>query len=103
MDGLNCNARLDTLPLEIIFAINNLLPMEDLMSLSRVNKYLRGSSFPYLFRRIVITFSLDGFEQLKRISESAIRLHVVSLKYVIPELIEPGKQEAVNIPSQYPR
>jgi len=103
MDALDCSARLDMLPLEIIFAIIDLLSMKDVMNLSQVNKYLRGSSLPYLFRRIAITFSLDGFKQLKEISESPIRLHVVSLKYVVPELIEPGKQYALNIPIQYPR
>lgn len=103
MDSLNCSARLDTLPLEIIFAIIELLSTKDVMHLSQANKYLRGSSLPYVFRKIAITFSLDGFEQLKEISESPIHLHVVSLKYVVPELIDPGKQYALNIPTQYPR
>lgn len=82
MAAVNSSICLDNLPLEIIYLILGSLSMEELKSFSYVNKHLREASLPSLFRELTINFSKSGFEKLKGISNSEVRVHVVSLKYI---------------------
>lgn len=100
MAAVNSSICLDNLPLEIIYLILGSLSMEELKSFSYVNKHLREASLPSLFRELTINFSKSGFEKLKGISNSEVRVHVVSLKYIAPDLINPGKRPSSLLPSK---
>lgn len=85
-------ARLDLLHSDILNRVVKFLPPWEIEDLSCVNKRLREASLPVLFRAVRFEFSKTGLNGLKRLSDSDIRQHVVSLTYVAPEILKPGKR-----------
>jgi hypothetical protein len=83
--------RLDLLTSDILSRIVGFLQPGDIEELSCVNKRLRDASIPLLFRAVRFEFSKSSLNGLKRLSNSDIRHHVVSLTYVAPEILKPGK------------
>lgn len=83
--------RLDLLHSDILSRIVRFLQPGDIEELSCVNKRLRDASIPALFRAVRFEFSKSSLNGLKRLSNSNIRQHVVSLTYVAPEILKPGK------------
>lgn len=82
---------LETLPTEVLRDIVDHLSFRDVEALSLASRRLREICQPSLFRRVKFEFSEVGFERLKTIIGSDIRHHVVSFKYVVPELLKNGK------------
>jgi hypothetical protein len=87
----NPRIRLDLLHSDILSRIVRFLQLGDIEELSCVNKRLRDASIPVLFRAVRFEFSKSSLNGLKRLSDSNIRQHVVSLTYVAPEILKPGK------------
>ena len=85
-------ARLDLLPSDILCRIVNFLPPWEIEGLSCANKKLREASIPVLFPAVKFEFSKTSLNELKNLSDSNIRQHVISLTYVAPEILRPGKQ-----------
>lgn len=82
---------LDLLHSSILYRVAIYLGPWDIEELSCVNKRLRAASLSVLFRAVKFEFSKTGLNGLERISDSDIRQHVVSLTYVAPEILKPGK------------
>ncbi|RJE20455.1 hypothetical protein PHISCL_07216 [Aspergillus sclerotialis] len=80
---------LQNLPLEILYLIAEGLSFESLLKLSCVNKRMRNVAIPRIFRNYTIIFSEEGFNKLKGFCESTLCENVVSLKYIVADLIEP--------------
>jgi hypothetical protein len=59
--------------------------------LSCVKKRLRAASLSVVFCAVKFEFSKIGLNALEHISDSEICQHVVSLTYVAPEILKPGK------------
>jgi hypothetical protein len=91
--SLDCRetSRLETLPMEILSIIVDLLPFWGVKDLSRASRRLRKACIPSLFNHVKFQFSETGFEGLKSLLYSNIRNHVVSFTYVVPELLKAGK------------
>lgn len=87
----NNTVGLETLPTEILRDIVDHLSFRDVEALSLASRRLREVCLPSLFRRVKFEFSEAGFEHLKTIIGSDVRHHVVSFKYVVPELFKDGK------------
>jgi hypothetical protein len=47
---------------------------------------------PSIFQFVRFEFSRSGLRELRDLSNSEIRHHVVSFTYVVPELLRPGKR-----------
>ncbi|PGG99691.1 hypothetical protein AJ80_09305 [Polytolypa hystricis UAMH7299] len=60
----------------------------EMKPLSRVSKRLREVCLPFLFRRVEFWFSEAGFHELENLITSDICHHVVSLAYIVPELLK---------------
>jgi hypothetical protein len=86
---------LETLPTEILRDIVDHLSFRDVEPLSLASRRLREVCLPSLFRRVKFEFSEVGFERLETIIGSDVRHHVVSFKYVVPELLKDGKVSPV--------
>lgn len=84
------------LPLNILYRVVKFLPPWDIEKLSCVNKRLREASLPALFRAIRFEFSKAGFDGLNRLPDSDIRHYVVSLTYMAPEILKPGKASSLR-------
>ena len=85
------NPCLETLPIEVLYLIIDLLLPWDIKTLSCISKRLRQVCLPSLFHRIEFCkFSHDGFEELKNLLKLDARHHVVSFTYTVPELLNTG-------------
>ena len=84
------NACLELLPTEILHLLVDHLFSWDLKNLSCVSRQLREAFIPCVFRNVRFQFSKSGFDSLRGLLLSDLRHHVVSLIYVIPELLHPG-------------
>lgn len=82
---------LDHLQSDILFRVMIFLQPGDVEELSCVNKRLREASIPVLFSAVRFEFSKSSLYGLIQLSGSDIRQHVVSLTYVIPEILKMGK------------
>jgi hypothetical protein len=81
----------ETLTAEALHVVIDLLPHWEIKQLSCANKQLREACLPFLFRHVEFQFSKAGFEDLRSLLKSEARQHVVSLTYIAPELLNPGK------------
>lgn len=81
----------ETLTAEPLHLIIDLLSLSDIKQLSSVNTRLREACLPFLFRHIKFQFSKIGFDDLRSLSNSDARHHVISFTYIVPELLNPGK------------
>jgi hypothetical protein len=82
---------LPALPTEILHLILTSLETWEVKAFSLVNRRLRDLCLPYLFNRVRFNFSEAGLDGLQQLRNSALRLHVKSLNYTVPQLIKPGK------------
>ncbi|KAJ5450745.1 uncharacterized protein N7458_007194 [Penicillium daleae] len=92
--------RLDLLTSDILSRIVGFLQPGDIEELSCVNKRLRDASIPLLFRAVRFEFSKSSLNGLKRLSNSDIRHHVVSLTYVAPEILKPEIMDSQSFTSE---
>ncbi|KAF7594881.1 hypothetical protein BBP40_007915 [Aspergillus hancockii] len=85
----NQKIRLDLLPTEILRMVLNFLLPSDAKEFSHTSKRFREISLPFIFRKLEIEFSKEAFKKLKRLSTSDIWQHLVSLTYVVTDLLDP--------------
>ncbi|GAD97765.1 hypothetical protein PVAR5_6445 [Paecilomyces variotii No. 5] len=79
----------NALPTEILYDIRDLLQMQEIKELSRVNKQLRQICLPSLFQHVEFRFSKSGFEELSDFTESDVCHYTTSFTYVVPLLLKP--------------
>lgn len=82
---------LENLPNEILHKIVEYLGKREVKCLSSVNKRMRDISQPFLFRNLQFSFTQNGFNKLERVLNSQVSHHIVSIQYVVPELLSPGE------------
>jgi hypothetical protein len=82
---------LELLPTEIIWMVVCHLSHNEVKRLSLTCKRLRSACLPYLFRRVGFDFSEKGLGALESLLHSSLKQHVVSLHWVVPELLLSGK------------
>ncbi|KAJ5100794.1 hypothetical protein N7456_006846, partial [Penicillium angulare] len=87
MESVSHSAELEPLPTEILFMIVQHLFIRDVKCLSCVNQRMRMICLPVLFNKVRFAFSDFGLDGLRRLALSDARQYVVSLTYVIPELL----------------
>lgn len=88
---MNCpGVRLDLLHSGLLSRIVGFLQLSDIEALSCVNKRVRESCLPVLFRAVRFEFSKTALNGLIRLSDSNVRQHIVSLTYVAPEILKTG-------------
>jgi hypothetical protein len=85
------NPDLQSLPAEIMHLILTSLNSCEIKAFSLVNRRLRDVCLPSLFYRVRFNFSKAGLDGLQQLGNSTVRLHVKSLRYTVPQLINPGK------------
>jgi hypothetical protein len=83
-------AYLENLPNEILNIIVEYLRKPEIKRVSSVNKRMRDISHPFLFRNFRFTFSKKGLNQLKEILNSKVSYYIISIQYVVPELLNPS-------------
>ncbi|PLB49079.1 hypothetical protein P170DRAFT_174660 [Aspergillus steynii IBT 23096] len=88
MNSIRRHARFELLPTELLYEIITRLSSRDVKRLSSVSERLRKVCLPYLFRNVSFEFSRSGFISLQRLLLSNLRWYVVSLTYVVPELLQ---------------
>lgn len=81
----------DLLPTEILNVIVGNLVGEDVLQLSCTSQQLRAICSLRLFRKVRFPYSIRGLDSLRQFLECDASQHVVSLTYVIPELLPPCK------------
>ena len=82
--------RLETLPMEILHAVVDILPLWEGKRLSCTSKRLRQACLSILFRRVKFKFSQAGIERLNGLLKSNVRNHVASFTYEVTEMLKPG-------------
>lgn len=87
---------LENLPNEILNSIVEYLGRREIKRFSSANKRMRDISLPFLFRNLRFTFSKKGFDKLENILKSQLSNYIVSVQYVVPELLNPGKNSSSN-------
>lgn len=81
---------LENLPNEILNIIVEYLRKPEIKRVSSVNKRIRDISRPFLFRNFRFTFSKKGFNRLKEVLNSLVSCYIISIQYVVPELLNPS-------------
>lgn len=87
---------MELLPTEILFGILNCLANREIKQLSLTSRRMRDVCLPVLFCKISIEFSNKGFNLLESILESNVHRYIVSFEYVVPMLLNPGKEPGTN-------
>lgn len=85
------NPDLQSLPAAILHLIFASLDSCDIKAFLLVNRRLRDVCLPSLFYRVRFNFSEAGLDGVQQLRNSAVRLHVKSLNYLVPQFIKPGK------------
>ena len=81
---------MELLPTEILFGIVN-LDNRETKKLSHASRRIRDVCLPFLFRKVSIEFSNEAFDLLESLLKSNFHRYIVSLEYVVPKLLKPGK------------
>lgn len=81
---------MELLPTEILFGIVN-LDNRETKKLSRASRRIRDVCLPFLFRKVSIEFSNEAFDLLESLLKLNFHRYIVSLEYVVPKLLKPGK------------
>lgn len=84
-------AYLENLPNELVCKIVEYLVKWEIKYFSLVNRRMRDVSLPFLYRSFQFKFSKKGLDKLERLLRSSICHHVVSIQYVVPQLLNPGE------------
>jgi hypothetical protein len=84
-------AYLVNLPNELLCKIVECLVKWEVKHFSLVNRRMRDVSLPFLYRNFRFTFSKKGLDRLEGFLRSNLCHHVVSIQYVVPELLNPGE------------
>lgn len=79
------------LPVEIIILIARSLSLGEIKQLSQVNKLMRVVCAPLIFQSIRLEFSHKSLQRLEALALSELHHHVLSLTYVVPELLKEGE------------
>jgi hypothetical protein len=82
---------MESLPIEIVFGIVECLDIGEVKQLSLSSRRMRGVCLPSLFRKLTIEFSRKGFDLLESVLKSNLHKYIVSLEYICPMLLKPGK------------
>lgn len=84
------------LPLELSHTIIKLLDFKSLGNLSLVNRQIRNTSIPFLFKTVSFTFSSEGLSSLRELATSPIAQHVKSFRYYSTTILIPGMKSVVT-------
>lgn len=76
--------------------VNQLLDFDSLHNLSLVNRRIRVTCSPFLFRCVSIDFSSPSFEALIALTQSPVANHVKALKYYASDLLQPSMRIVPN-------
>jgi hypothetical protein len=87
---------MELLPTEILFGIVKCLDNQQIKQLSVVSSRMRDICLPVLFHKISIEFSNEGLDLLESILKSSLNRYIVSFEYVVPMLLNPGKDPSAN-------
>lgn len=82
---------LESLPNELLCKIVEYLVKWEIKHFSLANRRMRDVSLPFLYRTFRFTFSKNGLDRLEEFLRSNLYHHVVSIQYVVPELLNPGE------------
>jgi hypothetical protein len=85
------SAYLENLPNELLCKIVEYLVKWEIKHFSLVNRRMRDVSLPFLYRSFQFTFSRKGLDKREEFLRSNICHQVVSIQYVVPELLNPGE------------
>jgi hypothetical protein len=90
LDSILMDSIIDRLPVEIILLITHFLSLCEVKQLSQVNKLMRVVCAPPIFQSIRLEFSYQSLQKLEALAVSELRHHVLSVTYVVPELLKEG-------------
>lgn len=89
---------MELLPTEILFGVVKCLDNRDVKQLSRSSKRMRDVCLPFLFRKLSIEFSNEGFDLLEGILKSKLHRYIVAFEYFAPMLLNSGEGPRMNHP-----